>query len=369
MNLIQLQKNFNTHLKCIRHLEKVRWNNKPVCSHCNSDRVTKRKFDSQRQKYGATPIFHCNNCNKDFSILTDTIFEASKMPLPKWFMLISLMLDARKGISAMNVMRNLGVTYKTAWYSCMRVRCAMLDQVTMLEGIVEMDESYFGGKPRKRNAPSHVANIGYNAISTDEWQRGEFNKNKRGRGSNKIKVVGVVERGENGRVALRVQDSLTGEDLLKTLKRYANIDKDKTKVMTDDFRSYRVFDRQMLHYTVNHSKKQYVKYIKGIKESIHTNTIEGVWSIIKNGIRGQYHVLSKKYLPFYLAESAYRYNRRSTSKKAKAFDETILNTVSDEKCAVSYKPKKYPKFLAYRTKKKNKWKNGHKPFCIPEVFD
>lgn len=356
MNLIQLQKKFNTHLKCIRHLEKVRWNNEPICPHCESDRVTKRKFNSLRQKHGATPIYHCNSCNRDFSVLTGTIFEASNMPLQKWFMLISMMLNARKGISAMNIMRNLGVTYKTAWYSAMRVRCAMLDQATMLEGIVEMDEMYVGGKPRKRNPKSgkmddSIAGIGSRDLSTDDWKT---RKNKRGRGADKIKVVGMVERGEDGRVAMRVQDSLTGQDLLRTLKRYVNTDKEKTTVMTDDFRSYKVFDRLMLHYTVNHSEKQYVRYMKGVKDSIHTNTIEGVWSIIKNGIRGQYHVLSKKYLPFYLAEAAYKYNRRSFYKKEKAFDETIINAVNDEKCSVNYKPKKYPKFLAYRRRKKKK---------------
>jgi len=370
MNLIQLQRRFNTHRKCIKYLEIVRWHGKTVCPRCDSCSVTPRKFDSLRNKYGGTPIYHCNGCNKDFSVLTDTIFEASNMPLQKWFMLITMMLNARKGISAKNIERNLGVTYKTAWYSSMRVRCAMLDQAYMLEGIVEMDESYFGGKPRKRNKKGgyddSTANIGYKSIETDQWKKTkktEFPKNKRGRGANKIKVVGMVERGENGRVSLKVQDSLTGADLLKTLKRYVKIDSTKTTVMTDDFSSYNAFDKEIQHYTVNHSKKEYVRWIKGVKDSIHTNTIEGVWSIIKNGIRGQYHVLSRKYLPFYLAEAAYRYNRRSKAKKETAFDETIFNTVSDEKCAVKYKPKKYPKFLAYQRKKK-KAEDGFEPFCV-----
>ena len=127
---------------------------------------------------------------------------------------------------------------------------------------------------------------------------------------------------------------------------------DVEAVMTDDFKSYKAFDKVVDHFSVNHSEKQYVKYIEGIDHSIHTNTIEGVWSIIKNGIRGQYHVLSKKYLPFYLAEAAYKYNRRDAEGKRNAFDETITNAVNDEKCEVNYKPKAYPKFLAYRPKKK-----------------
>jgi transposase-like protein len=360
MNLSELQEKFNTQEKCIVHLEKARWNGEPICPHCESDSITPRalKKKSNRgrkrknpEKPRKTPMYHCNGCNKDFTVLMGTIFEGTKMPLQKWFMLISLMLNARKGISAMNIMRDLGITYKSAWFSAMRVRCAMLDQAYMLEGIVEMDESYFGGKPRKRNAPNHIANLGYKGMKTDDWvDRRKFN---RGRGSDKVKVVGMVERGvAKGRVTLKVQDSLTSADLLKTLRRYVKLKKGDTTVMTDDFKSYKAFDKVISHYTVNHSQKQYVKHLKGIKDSIHTNTIEGVWSIIKNGIRGQYHVLSKKYLPFYLAEAAYKYNRRGKAEKAKAFQETISNAVTEEKCEVNYKPKAYPKFLAYRRKKK-----------------
>jgi transposase-like protein len=254
----------------------------------------------------------------------------------------------------MNIHRNLGITYKTAWYSAMRVRCSMLEQADMLEGIVEMDEVYIGGKPRHRNIKTDdsVANLAN--VTQDDWKK-DGRRFNMGRGTtSKIKVVGVVERGGKGRVAMKVQDSLTGEDLLKILKRYVNTK--EAVVMTDDFRSYRVFDKVMQHYTVNHSKKEYVKYLEGIKDSIHTNTIEGVWSIIKNSIRGQYHVLSKKYLPFYLAEAAYKYNRRSDADKKTAFNETIINAVNDEKCEVNYKPKAYPKFIAYRRKKKKNCK-------------
>jgi transposase-like protein len=214
----------------------------------------------------------------------------------------------------------------------------------MLEGIVEMDESYFGGRPRRRNPPDNVANLGYRGIRTDEWK---YPHNKRGRGADKVKVVGMVERGvQQGRVVLKVEDSLTGADMLRLLKKYVKM-KRGTTVMTDDFKSYNRFDKVIQHYTVNHSNKQYVKHIKGIKDSIHTNTIEGVWSIIKNGIRGQYHVLSKKYLPFYLAEAAYKYNRRSIPKQKAAFGQTLENAITDEKCAVRYKPKGNVRKIAY----------------------
>src|SRR5574337_775963 len=147
MNLHTLGQKYNTQAKCVRYLEKVRWDNEPICPHCDAENVTPRKKVVDRMRK-----YHCNTCNRDFTVLTGTIFEASKMPLPKWFMLITLMLNAPKGISSMQLSRDLALTYKTAWYSAMRVRCAMIDdEVDLLEGIVEMDESYLGGKPRKRN--------------------------------------------------------------------------------------------------------------------------------------------------------------------------------------------------------------------------
>lgn len=341
MNLTLLQENFNTHQKCITHLTKVRWAGKPVCPHCDSSSITpralKKKSNRGRKRIHAekvrkTPLNHCNSCNKDFTVLMGTIFEGSKMPLQKWFMLISIMLDARKGISSAQVSRTLGITYKSAWYSAMRVRCAMLDQADMLEGIVEMDEAYIGGKPRHR----YTVKDNEAVLSTVTV--------KRGRGTSTIPVVGIVERGGQKRVVTKIQEHLTSKELLKMLKRY--VKQDNAIVMTDEYKGYRQFDKVIQHLTVNHAKKEYVR--DGI---IHTNTIEGFWSIVKNGIRGQYHVLSKKYLPFYLAEFSYKYNRRSDTQK-EVFNETISNSVTEEKCEVNYKPKAYPKFLAYKRRKK-----------------
>jgi len=133
--------------------------------------------------------------------------------------------------------------------------------------------------------------------------------------------------------------------------------------MTDDFKAYKALDKTIPHYSVNHSQKQYVKYLKGIHHSIHTNTIEGVWSLVKSGVKGQYRALSRKYLPFYLAEAAYKYNRRNN--KATAFGETIENAVTDPKCEVNYKPKAYPSFLAYGNKKKKQ--KAKKPKCVPNI--
>jgi transposase-like protein len=332
MNLSQLALKYDTREKCIAQLEKIRWHGKPCCVHCNATNLTKRANSIK---------WHCNSCNKDFTILYETIFENTRLPLPKWFQLIFLMLNAKKGISAMQIHRDIGVTYKTAWYSAMRVRCAMLDWGEVLDGIVEMDETYVGGKPRKRNnhkgvTPDNVANL------STIYERGD-NRIKRGRGTKKIPVAGIIER--KGRVVAKVMDRLTSKELVAMLKKTVNT-KDST-LMTDDFSSYKKMDELIERFVINHSAKEYVR------GAVHTNTIEGFWSIIKNGIKGQYHVISKKYLPFYLAEYCYRYNRRQLD-VSEAFQETLENSVTDEKCFTKYKPKGDVKRIVYPRKKKKK---------------
>lgn len=324
MNIIEIQKKFNTKQKCIAFLEKKKWGDKPISPFTGKENVTKRK---------GTIYYHCNDTNKDFTVLKDTIFEASKLELPKWFVLIGLMLSAKKGISALQISRTIGVSYKTAWYACMRVRCAMVDDMELLNGIVEMDETYIGGKPRKKYVKVSPSIANMSEVSED---RKEITKSK-----NKVAVVGIVERSGKKRVITKVMDGLTSRDMLAMLKKYVAID--KSIMMTDEFRSYKAFDNYLQHLTVNHSK-EYVR-----EKIIHTNTIEGYWSIIKKGIKGNYNALSKKYLPFYLVEFAYKYNNRS---KKSTFNQTIENAIIEDKCTVSYKPKKNVKRIVYKPKGK-----------------
>ena len=329
MNIFQIQKRFGTKEKCIAHLEKVRWDGNPVCPHCKGSSVTKRKT---RRFY-----YRCNKCERDFTVQYGTIFEASKLPLPKWFQIIGLMLNARKGISAMQLMRNVGVTYKSAWYTAMRVRCAMVEpsEQIMLEGIVEMDEVYIGGKPRKRYKKDKFGTAYLSNVDT-----------KRGRGTKKVAVVGIVEREGKKRVVTEIPEKLNTKTMMELLKKYVRIE--KSQVMTDEAQFYNKFEEIIQHLIVTHSKKEFTRGI------ISTNTIDGYWSIIKNGIRGEYHVLSRKYLPFYLAEFAYKYNRRSKEGKENAFEETIETAVSDKPVMVNYKPKKSPDEIAYRKKVRKK---------------
>jgi len=164
MKLIEIFERFPKQEKCINLLEKVRLPNGPICPYCYSNKkITKQKEEKR---------YHCNNCKTGFSVTVNTIFHDKKAPLQKWFLESTLMLNAKKGISAKQLQRDLKITYKTVWYMAMRITRAMLDQKDILMVIVEMDETYIGGKPRKNN------------------QKGG-SKNKRWRGTKKTPVVGI----------------------------------------------------------------------------------------------------------------------------------------------------------------------------------
>jgi len=166
MNIVEIFAKFPTQEDCISYLEDVRWNGKPVCPYCNSLKVTVVKNENR---------YHCNHCNASFSVTVGTIFHDTRLPLQKWFLALSLMLNAKKGISARQLARDLDVNKNTGWYLAMRIRKAMTqtNERELLLGVVEMDETYIGGKPR----------------------RGSGKTNKRGRSTSKTPVVGMIERG------------------------------------------------------------------------------------------------------------------------------------------------------------------------------
>jgi transposase-like protein len=319
MNLTELHRKFGTQKQCISHLEKLRWGKTPACIRCGSVNVVKRK-DSIK--------WHCNDENKDFSVLVGTIFEETRLPLPKFFEIMFLMNNAKMCISASEISRAVGVKYHTAWYACHRTRCAMINNEIRLEGLVEFDEAYLGGKKRKRSKKTDESEANLAQVSE-----------KRGRGTNKIPVVGAVEK--KGQVYVKIIEKLTSRNLLAMLKQCVKTD--DSVVFTDDFRSYRQFDDTVEHITIKHSEG----YGKGVKT---VNTIEGFWSILKNGIKGSYRAVSKKYLPFYLAEFSYKYNNRHLQKDS--FLKLLENTVIAEKCMVNYKPIGDTKKIAYRKNKK-----------------
>lgn len=307
MNLIEVTKNYNTQAKCLKLLEKLRWGKSVKCTFCESKQVKTIKTEQGR--------YSCKNCNKSFSVIVGTIFEETRLPLPKWFQIITLMLNAKSGISAKEIQRNLGITYKSAYYACMRIRIGMLMEDTKLNGIIEMDESYFGGVARSINKT-----IEDNQISVARTT------NKRGRGTNKISVVGMVQR--KGMVVTKVIEKLTKRNLLAMLKRYAK--SDNSILITDGFKSYAELEKYIDRLVINHSKQ----YSKGI---VHVNTIEGYWSYVKNGIKGSFKAVSKKYLPIYLVEFEYKYNTRNF--RGNHLEKYLKNALSHEKELEHWKAK------------------------------
>jgi len=285
MNIIQVYKQFPTQKSCIEHLEKARWNNQPVCPYCGSVQVTAMPKELRH---------HCNACKTSFSVTVGTIFHKTKMDLQKWFLAVSIILNAKKGISARQLARDLEVNRNTAWYMGMRIRKAMTqfkDQ-TMLQGIVEMDETYIGGKPRKGNNDNGTPN-------------------KRGRGTKKIPVVGMAERGGMVKASVSKKSDLNANKLSSLVRRH--IDTSNTILMTDEYRGYLRMSSFIDHRTINHQQW----YVDG---EIHTNTIESFWAILKRGIIGQYHKVSLHHLPKYIDEFCYRHNNR---KNEDVFNKTI----------------------------------------------
>ena len=274
MNIASVYRMFPTESDCITHLENVRWGSQPRCPYCNSIKVTPVEKEQRH---------HCNNCNTSFSVTVGTIFHQTHVPLQKWFLAISLVINAKKGISARQLGRDLEVNKDTAWRMAMKIRDAMTErgQRELLTGVVEMDETYIGGKPRK-------------------CKPGE--KAKRGRGTSKTPVVGMVER--NGRV--RAKPMKKGDLKLKKLSALVrkNVDTSNAVLITDEYKGYLGISKFMEHKTVNHQ----VWYVSS--GGIHTNTIESFWALLKRGVVGQYHKVSFRYLPKYVDEFCYRFNNR-----------------------------------------------------------
>ena len=185
MDLIEIFNKFPTQKDCIKHLEKIKWDNSPVCPYCYSTNSTKMPKENRH---------HCNACNTHYSVIVDTIFHDTRLPLQKWFLAFSLILNAKKGISSRQLARDIKVHRNTAWSMQQRIANAMTDDGKWIKGIVEMDETYIGGKPRKTN------NKDDNNLPL-----------KRGRGTKKIPVVGIVER--KGKVIAKKQYELRFKDL------------------------------------------------------------------------------------------------------------------------------------------------------------
>jgi transposase-like protein len=299
MNLLDVTKRLQTEDQCLDFLEKVRWpDGKIRCLQCGSDRISRveRKSKSKNKR---TRLYTClePTCKQQFSPTVGTLFHDSHLPLSKWFAAVALIVHAKKSMSAKQMERHLGVNYRTAWFMGHRIRKAMADGHPIvtpagpsrpkLSGIVEVDETYIGGKHR----------------------------GNRGKMDNKEVVMGIRERG--GELRFRHIASSNVEELSREIKE--NISRDAQRVITDELPAY---PRAMMSAGIHGSKHDTIRhrdkiYVQG---DIYTNTVESAFSLFKRGIIGSFHSVSAKHLDRYLAEFEYRFNRR---KKPDLFTETL----------------------------------------------
>ena len=273
MTLVDVINLFDTDDKCREILVRLRWPSGVECLRCKMPVV---------ELATAKQLFYCKACDYQFSVTASTIFNDSHLPLQKWFLATLLLCEARKGMSANQIKRTLGVSYKTAWYLCHRIRAAMKEvEEPMLDGTVEMDETYVGGKNRGQGQGARLAN--------------------------KEVVIGLRQRNGDLRF-FHAEDAKSG-----TLAKYIreNVSTDVEVLITDSFPAYKHAVGAAAHKIVNHLAGEYVRYENGA--CVTTNTVESAFSLLKRGIMGSWHKISAKHLPAYLGEMTFRFNRRNRS--------------------------------------------------------
>ena len=261
----------------VEFLEKQRWGGHPGCPHCGDTDVYQMK-DSKTSERQANFRWRCNGCKKQFTVRIGTVFEDSRIPLRHWCYGFWRASTSKKGVSALEIHRHTGVSYKSSLFMLHRIRFAMSDSAPgPLSGDVEVDETYVGGKPRYKG------------------------QSKQGRGTNKQCVVALVERG--GSVKTKPVANVTGKTLKAVIRESVNT---SSRIITDENPSYNGLGPEYEggHETVCHSAKEYVR------GEIHSNTIEGFFSIVKRDLNGIYHSVSKEHLHRYMTEYEFRYNHR-----------------------------------------------------------
>jgi transposase-like protein len=287
MDIGKLMVDYDTEQECRVFLEELRWPDGITCPRCGGKIISRIKARDQ---------FDCDSCRYQFSVMSGTIFHDSHLPLPKWFIATFLICEARKGMSANQMKRILGVSYKTAWYLCHRIRAAMKEtNQPMLEGTVEMDETWVGGRERKGRG----------------WNRPDNNKEV---------VIGIRQRGGELRF-FHASDAKSGT-LAKYIKE--NVSTDVDVIVTDEYPAYvpamiASGIKGSQHETIKHRDRVYVR------GDVHTNTVESAFSLLKRGIIGSWHKISAKHLQAYLDEMTWRFDNR---KNPYLFRDTILRLIS-----------------------------------------
>jgi transposase-like protein len=287
MNLTKIMEQYNTENQCRAYLEGLRWPSGPVCPDCGSK-------DTARLG-GREEVIRCKSCDRQFTVTAGTVFNDSHLPLTKWFLAAYLICESKKGISALQIQRVLGIGgYKTAWYLCHRIRQAMMSANSSepkLEGIVEVDDTFIGGV-----------------------NHGEGHAHGR---ENKTVVVGVTER--NGKLRLVIVDRLDSESIAKAVRKH--VSNDVEMIVSDEYSAYVPALGPTYKKRYKRIKHAYT-YVEG---PIHTNSIENRFSLLKRGIVGSWHKVSVKHLQRYLEEVSFRFSQR---KNPALFSLSLLNLLN-----------------------------------------
>jgi len=299
------------------YLEALRWPDGPVCPHCGvvgeAYRIVRKEKTKEqvlemiraRKRVRKTQkgLWKCSSCKKQFTVTVKTIFEDSHIPLHKWLLALHLMMSSKKGMSAHQLMRMLEIKqYKSAWFMAHRIRYALTGELPeQMNGVVEADETYIGGRPRKSTKAPHIKKAA-------ERDRDHYHHYQ-----NKAAVFAVVQRG--GKVYSRHIEKVTAENLKTVLNEVCHAD---AHLITDTgvLRNKTTGKRQ--HSLVNHTSDEYVRYEEGF--CVTTNTIEGYFALLKRGINGVYHHVGRNHLHRYLSEFDFRYNNRKVTDGERALE-------------------------------------------------
>jgi transposase-like protein len=266
-------------------LENIRWPNGPVCPHCGGSVVTRIHAKSKKVRDG---VIQCNGCRGQFTVTLGTVMQGSHITLRQWVQAFHSMCSHKKGVSALQLQRNLGLhTYHSAWFLAHRIRLAMKQDplASKLTGVVEVDETYVGGKPRKGKRDA----------------AGNLIVNKRGRGTKKTPVVALVER--DGRIKTRVVEHVNADNLKSAIRE--NVVQ-QAAIQTDELNLYKGIGQEFAggHQTVNHSQGEYAR------GDVNTNTAESFFALLKRGVHGTFHHISKTHLHRYCDEFSFRWDER-----------------------------------------------------------
>jgi transposase-like protein len=296
LNLATLAGLFADEDKAREFLEAKRWPHGPVCPFCQSHDIYKLTPKPGSAKPVRVGVYKCKACRKQFTVRVGTIFEDSHISLSKWLAAIHLMTSSKKGISSHQLSRELGITVKSAWFLSHRVREAMRQEpmAGLLNGVVEVDETYVGGKPRPQNQPA----------------QGAAPTPKQGRGTDKQAVMVLVER--NGSARAMPIDRVDAATLKSAVREHVS---PASTIMSDEWHGYHGLNNEFLggHFTVTHSHKEYVRYVNDGTDFVSTNTAESYFALLKRGHYGIFHQLSKKHLHRYCDEFTFRWDHRKVT--------------------------------------------------------